>query len=270
MVRSLIGSWVTAWREQYSCVGACHSSSSASAWASMSGSRSPTSISARSDRSAAAKNALNARSSTSTARSSRGMRREVEVVVLRDGSRARACAGRLVGRAFAAREVARVVAQGAEQRRRWNCSARAAHHGIRIAPSARIHGGVVSSPHSHGWMSVISGDRRVALAEQPSVVREDLGGELGDERSPSLSGSAAATRSTAIATSGGWVMHVGRDVARRAGVASRPPHPSTPDVTRAVGEDHVREHPVRPLTAEQRAQLAGRRGPGRSGRCRWR
>ena len=50
----------------------------------------------------------------------------------------------------------------------------------------------------------------------------------------------------------------GRDVARRAGAGLRTPHPSTADVTRAVGEDHVREHPVRPLTAEQRAQLVGR------------
>ena len=60
-----------------------------------------------------------------------------------------------------------------------------------------------------------------------------------------------------MATSGGWVMQV---VATSRGAPARvlrPPDASAADVARAVGEDHVREHAVGPLPAEQRAQLVG-------------
>ena len=41
-----------------------------------------------------------------------------------------------------------------------NRNATRIHHGDGIRRSSLIHGGVVSSPHSHGWMSVTRPRRR--------------------------------------------------------------------------------------------------------------
>ena len=82
------------------------------------------------------------------------------------------------------------------------------HHGIGIRSSASIHGGVVSSPHSHGWMRVTS---PVRFGSRSAYSHEWYATSLGKSSArnawPSAVGSDAATRRAAIATSGGWVMH---------------------------------------------------------------
>ena len=126
------------------------------------------------------------------------------------GRRARACAGRR--RRTRARWRAGSAcrsggggagAPGGAARRRAATTASATPR------SACIHGGVESSPHSHGWM-------RVTSAEPSSAARGTTSG--GRRRASAASrrrtrrarrsGARAATRSTATATSGGWVMQV--------------------------------------------------------------
>ena len=125
--------------------------------------------------------------------------------------------------------------------------------------SAAIHGGVVSRPHSQGWMSVTSpvpdGSRSRYSHAWWASSRGTTSARNASRVAPS---SRSATRRAAMASTGGWVMHDVRDGARRSRVTTRAPESPAALVVHVVGEDHVRDHAVRPLAAEHRAQLAGR------------
>ena len=208
---------------------------------------------------AAAKIALKPTSSMSTEWSSWDAA-EVEVVALEvDGEREHAQAvvvgrpfGRRAGGACRSAAGARAGPGGGARRPAPTtaCATRA---------SARIHGGVESRPHSHGWMSVTS----VRAAEHAARGTTSGGGRRAwaaarrRTRRARRRAARPATRSTAIGDDRRLRDAGGGDVARRTRVPGRLPDPPAPDVVRAVGEDHVRQHAVGPLAAQQGAQLAG-------------
>ena len=264
MVRSLMRAWLTASREQYSCVGGCQRSFECCSPARRSmievvESRSPTSsTSARSDWLAAAKNALNA----SPRRARRGRRAgsgEVEVVVgevHREREHAQAV---VVGRALAGRELTRVVAQRAEERREAESLARrAATTACASRRAACIHGGVESRPHSHGWMSVMSGESSSRRSRNSQRwYASTFGASSATNAARSSSRERGGDPLDRDRSEGGCVMQL---VATSRGAPGRVRDRQTrrlPTSRDAVGEDHVREHPVVPLTSEQRPQLVG-------------
>ena len=225
--------------------------------------------SGRGSRLATASNELNARSSTSTDDPA-GIRRSsnpwrcawctTASIRRPSSSLARSAAGAYGCRAGRCASHAR---QMEPQRERAATTARA------CGGARGIHGGVVSSPHSHGWMSVTSPlPVGFALAVQPLVVRDELREQLGEQRRAARPASACATRSVAIAGSGGWVMH---EVSTSRGATAwrfdcqmrRLPTSRT-----SLAKIMCGQHPVRPLTAEQRAELARGARRGRTWRAR--
>ena len=160
MLRSIIGSWVTAWREQYSRRGWVPEQLERVGAARRCRRRAPRRRPRRAQRLVGGGEERVERDvlhehGTVVARDAG----EVEVVVREvDGEREHAQAV-VVGRPLAGRKLLRVVAHASGGAARGGaCSATRIHHGMRIAASAVIHGGVESSPHSHGWMSVTSGE----------------------------------------------------------------------------------------------------------------
>ena len=256
------------------CVGACQSSSSASALRVDGGLElADVAPSARSDWLAAAKNALNATSSISTdavvARdAARGRSRGA-----RGGSRARACAGRR--RRTRARwrggGACRSGASGAA-RARWSRSAARSHHGIRIARE-RAHprrGGVEPALPRVDERDRAASRRAAARGTASGGTRASFGASSATNASRSSSGSAAATRSTAIATSGGCVMHVVATSRGASGVASATARP-VGCRRRASRRRRSCAGASRCPTDRGTARAARRpRAAGRSGRCRWR
>ena len=100
----------------------------------------------------------------------------------------------------------------------------------------------------------------IALAVEPAVVLDDLRYELDEERA--AIGGWQCLRDVPGGNGNKRGLRDARrlDVARRFGVLHRLPDATASDVVHTFGEDHVRQHAVGPLPAEQRAQLPGRAG----------
>ena len=164
----------------------------------------------------------------------------------------------IVGRPLGRREIARVVPQRAQHSRQVEPLRDAqpprhppAAEGLhprwgRIEPALprvdeRDEARVAEHPFPVQPL-VVGHELREQLIEQRAALRyrERLCDALGGDRGEGRLGDARR-------------LHVGR----RAQVPPRLPHASAADVVGGLGEDHVRQHAVRPLAAEQRAQLAG-------------
>ena len=126
----------------------------------------------------------------------------------------------------------------------------------------------MSSPHSHGWMSVTRpACARVALAVAATSGTRRASGNSSARNSRPFGGWRRRAATCSRRDRDEWRLRDARrvDVARaRAAFRFDCQTRAAPDVLHARREDHVRQHAVGPLAAEQRAELAGRARAGRT------
>ena len=175
-----------------------------------------------------------------------------------DGEREHAQAV-VVGRALGGGEVARVVAEapqqprqveplgGAQPPRHLPVAQRAHPRRRRVEPALpRVdQGHELGAGHDRARGTTSGGTRRLrgstsARKARRVVARERVGDPFDRDRDERRLGDAA-----------------GGDARGRVRVSGGLPHPPAPDVVGARGEDHVRDHAVGPLAAQERAQLVG-------------